>query len=425
MRRSLQFLIICVAVAAIVVVALLHPGGWECIVSVMGAGVIILVMWVWWSLDRTDRVVQTGMELIGSQEFSNRLVETGLPETDRIVSLFNTMIDSLRGERIKNMEQENFTSLLTHASPMGVMMLDFDRKVSMVNPAFLKITDIGHEKDVLGKKVADIDVSLVRDMAAVALGKSEVIRGGNVMMYRCYHLSFIRNGARCEFYLLESLTEEVMKAEREAYEKVIRTISHEINNTMGGVRTVIQAMVDTADSDEVVDVLESCDDRCEQMCAFVSAYADVVRLPEPALRKTDLNAEVHRLMPFLGTVVGDGVSLQFSPSPSPVFVMADTGMLQQVIVNIIKNAAESIDTQDGRIIVATGSDNRHSTLTITNNGIPISDEVSRNIFRPFFTTKKSGRGIGLTLIAEILTRHNARFSLHTTPDGLTSFRIVF
>lgn len=421
----MYFLLISIAIVAVVVVALLRPVFWEFVVVAIATGAMFLLLAVWRSLGRADRIVQTGVDLIASQELGNRLVHTGVPETDKIVSLFNTMIDTLRGERIKNHEQENFTHLLTQASPMGVMMLDLDIKVSMVNPAFLKIADISHEKDILGMKVSEIAVPLVREMLNTPLGKSKVIRNGNVMMYRCYHLCFIRNGARREFYLLENLTEEVMKAEREAYEKVIRTISHEINNTMGGVRTVLQTMADTADSDEVVDVLESCGDRCAQMCAFVSAYADVVRLPEPNLRRIDLNGEVHRLMPFLGKVVGDGVSLQFSPSPSPVFVMADTGMLQQVIVNIIKNAAESIDSQDGRIIITTGSDNRHSTLTITNNGIPISDEVSRNIFRPFFTTKKSGRGIGLTLIAEILTRHNARFSLHTAPDGLTSFRIVF
>ncbi len=77
------------------------------------------------------------------------------------------------------------------------------------------------------------------------------------------------------------------------------------------------------------------------------------------------------------------------------------------------------------IRIETGEARGHVTLAVSNNGIPISEEVSRNLFRPFFTTKRGGRGIGLTLISEILNRHGARFSLRTAPDGITAFRIAF
>lgn len=424
MRRSIQNMCLLVAVVALVAVAVQWPGERALIIG-LGAVVLIMGVWVYRTAVRTDRVVVTGMELIASQEFNNRIVTTGNPDTDKIVNLFNTMIDSLRGERIENMEQENFTQLITRASPMGVVMLDLDKRVSMVNPAFLKITDIAREGDILGMRLGDIAVPLVREMAATPLGRSDVVRDGNEMMYRCYHLSFIRKGARCEFYLLESLTEEVMKAERAAYEKVIRTISHEVNNTMGGVRTVLQMMTDTCDNEEMAGVLSSCDNRCGQMCAFVSAYADVVRLPEPMLQPTDLNDEVMRLMPFLETMMRPGLTLEFKPSESPAEVMIDAAMIQQVIVNVVKNAVESITSPQGMILIEVGEARGHVTLAVSNNGMPISEEVSRNLFRPFFTTKKGGRGIGLTLISEILNRHGARFSLRTAPDGITAFRIAF
>lgn len=385
------------------------------------AGYVIL----WHTSLRHKLTVTRGLELIASQDFNNRLTHTGIHGPDKIVDLFNTMIDKLRSERTKNLEQENFLQLLTKASPMGVLTLDFDRNVTMANPSFLKITGISGENTILGHRPDEIDNSLVREMLKTKLGTNEVIRDGDVRTYRCYHLSFIQTGFRREFYLLESLTEEVIKAERAAYEKVIRTISHEVNNTMGGVRSVLQTISDTSDDDDTIEVLESCDNRCEEMCAFVSAYADVVRLPEPMLQQTDLNDEVSRLLPFLKMTAKEGVDIEFSPSGTPVVAMIDSNMMQQALVNIVKNANESISEGRGWIRITVAMEANHPVLEIANNGEPISDEVSRNLFRPFYTTKKDGRGIGLTLTAEILNRHNARFRLWTAPQKITRFRIIF
>lgn len=416
------------------------------IILLVVAVVVIVIMWQ--SAIRPKRIVTRGLELLASQDFNNRLTHTGIHGPDKIVDLFNTMIDTLRSERTKNLEQENFLQLLTKASPMGVMILDFDRRVTMVNPSFLKITGID-ESEIIGKKIdsfssrAEVNSQereavllsgacsgsskqypLIQEMLKIPLGKNEVISEGDVMMYRCYHLSFIQTGFRREFYMLESLTEEVIKAERAAYEKVIRTISHEVNNTMGGVRSVLQTIADTTDDKDTIEVLESCDNRCEQMCGFVSAYADVVRLPEPMLHETDLNAEVARLIPFLKMSVKDGVDVDFKASDHPTMVMIDTNMMQQALVNIIKNANESISSDGGWIRISVSKDGNHTILEIANNGEPISEEVSRNLFRPFYTTKKEGRGIGLTLTAEILNRHNARFRLWTDSLKITRFRIT-
>lgn len=425
MHTRILFYSLCIVVTALIVVAAVAPSGAIWIGGALGIAALGLLSYLWKSDIKATRVVMTGMELIASQDFNNRLNTTGLHEPDKIVALFNTMIDRLRNERTKNLEQENFTRLLTQASPMGVMMLDFDRNVSMVNPAFLKMTGMAAEEDAIGKKADAIEISLIKEMLKTGLGKSGVIRDSDVMMYRCYHLNFMQSGFKREFYLLESLTDEVIRAEREAYEKVIRTISHEVNNTMGGVRSVLQTMADTSDNSDVKDVLESCDNRCEQMCAFVSAYADVVRLPEPMRVKSDLNEEISRIMPFLRMMTSENVELLFEAWREPVEADIDTNMMQQVMVNIVKNAAESIAPGPGRIWISTAAEDGHALLEIANDGQPISEEAARNLFRPFYTTKRDGRGIGLTLSTEILNRHGARYSLRTDGDGITRFRIIF
>ena len=98
--------------------------------------------------------------------------------------------------------------------------------------------------------------------------------------------------------------------------------------------------------------------------------------------------------------------------------------MQQVIVNVVKNAVESI-SGEGFVEISTGEKDGGIWMEISNNGSPISEEVSRKLFSPFFTTKKEGRGLGLTLIGEILKRHKARFSLRTGYDSITRFHIDF
>lgn len=390
----------------------------------------LLLLFLFTSVLKPAQTVRHGMDLIAAQDFNNRLVKVGEPETDRIVKLFNTMIDKLRNERLNNMERESFLQLLIEASPMGVVMLDFDGKISLVNQSFLKITGIQSEESVVGREIATLPSDLARRMGEVPLGVREIIRRGDVRCYRCYHLSFVQSGFQRHFYLLESLTEEVMKAERGAYEKVIRIISHEVNNTMGGVKSVLDMLHDLTDSDEVAEVIESCDNRCDQMTRFISSYADVVRVPEPVKEANDLNSVVEDMVPFLHGMMPPGVKLDYASSDTPLMVEVDVALIQQVIVNIVKNAIESIPTgsdpsREGHVGILTYKREGRSVLEINNNGEPISDAVAAQLFSPFFTTKREGRGIGLTLINEILNRHGALYSLKTYPDGLTRFVIQF
>lgn len=367
-------------------------------------------------------VAVRGVELISAQDLNNRLAPVGEHSADKIVKMFNALIDKLREERLHNMEQDSFLSRLIEESPMGVMILNFDDKVSLVNNSMLRYLGMSREEEALGHAFEDLQSDMAAKMAEVPLGESVILRRGDVRRYRCYHLSFIQTGFRRRFYLLESLTEEVMKAEKEAYEKVIRIISHEVNNTMGGVKSVLGMLHDSSDDNDVREVIQSCDDRCAMMCSFISAYADVVRVPEPVLSKVNLAEALAALLPFLRNMAGNDIEISAS-FDEKLTVDIDTTLIQQVVVNIVKNAVESIDGH-GHIYISARRDGRNVRLEIANDGQPITDEVAQKLFSPFFTTKKEGRGLGLTLIGEILRRHNAAFSL-TTPDALTRFRISF
>lgn len=372
----------------------------------------------------SNHTVQIGMELLGAQDFNSRLRKVGERNADRVVKLFNTMIDRLREERLKNMEQESLLKLLLDASPMGVAIMDYDGKFSTCNGAFLKITGTRDATILKGKLPKDWPIELSESLAKLKIGKSQVVSIGNSMRYRCYHLNFMRRGFPIDFYLIESLTEEMREAERSAYEKVIRILSHEVNNTMCGVRSILGLLADSVTETDLREALESSDIRCEQLCDFVTSYADVIRLPQPVLKEIDLCKELRSMLPFLQMLMREEVELITDIPEESLRVKGDAIQLQQVIINIVKNEVESISGK-GYVLIRVYSDKDGNTLEIVNNGEPISEEVAANMFRPFYTNKPNGRGIGLTLTGEILTRHKTNFRLFTGKDGLTRFQIKF
>ncbi|MBP3536891.1 MAG: GHKL domain-containing protein [Muribaculaceae bacterium] len=419
-RLLFSILAVCILAAAALLFFLEPARMWWVYVPLALA--LIALVFLLRSVVLPSTVAVRGVELISAQDLNNRLAPVGEHSADKIVKMFNAIIDKLREERLHNMEQDSFLSRLIEESPMGVMILNFDDKVSLVNNSMLRYLGMSREEEALGHAFGDLHSDMAAKMAEVPLGESVILRRGDVRRYRCYHLSFIQTGFRRRFYLLESLTEEVMKAEKEAYEKVIRIISHEVNNTMGGVKSVLGMLHDSSDDNDVREVIQSCDDRCAMMCSFISAYADVVRVPEPVLSKVNLAEALAAMLPFLRNMAGNDIEISAS-FDEKLTVDIDTTLIQQVVVNIVKNAVESIDGH-GHIYISARRDGRNVRLEIANDGQPITDEVAQKLFSPFFTTKKEGRGLGLTLIGEILRRHNAAFSL-TTPDALTRFRISF
>ncbi|MEO4879162.1 sensor histidine kinase [Bacteroides thetaiotaomicron] len=369
--------------------------------------------------------IGSGMELLREQDFSSRLSPVGQYEADRIVNVFNRMMEQLKNERLRLREQNNFLDLLIKASPMGVILTTLDEDLSELNPMAQKMLGVRQE-DVLGKKMNEIDSPLAAELANVPKGETATVRLNDSNIYRCTHSSFIDRGFQHPFFLIESLTDEVMKAEKKAYEKVIRMIAHEVNNTTAGITstldTVEQALSTEEGMDDICDVMRVCTERCFSMSRFITRFADVVKIPEPTLTPVDLNDLAFTCKRFMeGMCTDRNIKLRLEIDETLKEVKMDASLFEQVLVNIIKNAAESIE-KDGEIIVRTLSP---AIVEVVDNGKGISKEMEAKLFSPFFSTKPNGQGIGLIFIREVLMRHGCTFSLRTYADGLTRFRILF
>lgn len=366
----------------------------------------------------------SGMELLRDQDMSTTLSTTGQKETDEIVKTFNALITRLRNEHLRLDEQNTFLNLLIDASPMGVILCDLSGNVRSMNPA---------AQQMLTPALSDA-------LKSLPLGEDTTFRLSNSQIYHLSHLSFLDRGYQHPFFLIESLTSEVMKAEKAAYEKVIRMIAHEVNNNVAGIVSTLDLIQTEVPDGTAQEALEASRERTRKMAEFVTRFANVVKVPEPQLTLCDLSEEVEACHSFLeGLCQTHHIHLTFNLTDEAIPVHLDTTLFQQALVNIVKNAIESIipvpSKRKGFISIKVA---KHSTslprregqgggsLIITDNGKGISPEVAQHIFTPFYSTKPQGQGLGLLLIRDILTKHGCTFTLLTSPDdGLTRFTIMF
>ena len=314
-----------------------------------------------------------GMDLLRAQDFSSRLAPVGQQEADRIVQVFNRMMDQLKEERLRLREQNHFLDLLISVSPMGVIILTLDERISMANKAALDFLDEGTEADIQDKTIDELSSSLAEELSRMPKDTTATIRLSDSRIYRCSRLSFIDRGFAHPFFLIESLTSEVMKAEKKAYEKVIRMIAHEVNNSVAGITstldTVDDALQSMEDTEDLREVMKVCIERSYSMRRFSTNFADVVKIPEPQLEEVQLNDRVIACKLFMENVCHHrNIALRMELCEENPMVCMDTSLFEQVIINIIKNAAESIGT-NGEIIIRTSDSPAMLEIGDTGTGI--------------------------------------------------------
>ncbi len=359
---------------------------------------------------RPMRIIQRGMDLVREQDFASRLRRVGQRDADRLVDMFNEMMEQLKQERLRVREQNEFLDLLINESPSGLVLPDDFGKPVAANRA--------------AEEILTADPAIGRAIEAMKMRETLTLRlTDRNEIYRLTKLGFMDRGWMRPFVILERLTDEIREAERHAYTRVIRMMAHEVNNSIGGISSALQSieseLITSPDADRIIPPLRACAERADSLIGFIKAYAEVVRIPEPQLRLTDYCALVESSLPLLESICRRQGAQLTANLDDAAPLRLDPVLMQQVLLNIVKNAAEAAGN-DGQVhIEAAGK-----TLTVSNSGPAIPPEVAARLFTDVISTKPDGHGLGLMLVAEILRKHHAHFTLSSPSPTQTLFRLT-
>lgn len=366
--------------------------------------------------DKPYRQLMISIRNLEGQDWNSSIIATGHAEMDRFIGQYNRMIRDIREERYRLEGQGKFLAELIAISPIGVLITDFDGCITEANRSAEQY--LGVPQDSLpGQPLSD----LVPEQREIVHHGSRRLRiTTNQVRYKGFYRQVV---------LLEDLTAELLKTEKEAYGKIIRMMSHEVNNASGALHSILCSLRDYLEEQQAgqewTEIIQVAIERHQSLGQFVDNFASVLRVYPPNKQSVQLTELARRVVQVWSLKAREqGIALEFeSPEEATQPVQIDPVQIEQVLHNAIKNATEALGSE-GRIRVRVLDGGR--TLQVEDNGCGLSPEAEQAVLNtPFYSTKSQGQGIGLMLTREIVALHDARFRLHTGEDGWTRFELGF
>jgi two-component system nitrogen regulation sensor histidine kinase NtrY len=381
--------------------------------------------------------VENSQQLLTEDDLSIRIPLSGDKQLDTFVSSYNSMLEHLHKEQLKLGEQRGFFDRLLQATPTGIVIFDFDSKVSNINAAAAGMLAITEEK-AKGQLVAQLD-SILANAIVKQQQQSSIINLVDGRRFRVQSSQFYDRGFKRNFMQLTELTEELHASDRNSYETLIRMISHELNNTIGATNSLLEACQDyclqmnNEDSDDFSNALKVVIDRNYNLSAFMGRLADVVHLPVPHCSPTNIIPLIKSTqIMFSQQCAKRNISWREQFESSDLMVNIDSHQFEQVLINVVKNAYEAIeyiegneddDDDDGTITINVKEASGKVILSIEDSAGSLCSIDESHLFQPFYTNKADGQGIGLMLSREILNQHGFKYRFECESGQWTRFII--
>jgi two-component system, NtrC family, nitrogen regulation sensor histidine kinase NtrY len=364
---------------------------------------------------RVVRAVGDGISSLRDHDFSLSVAAPGEIELHGLTQAYNTLGDLLRRERLDLYQRELLLDTVIQSTPLAMVLTDDGGRVVYSNVAARALLRGG-------RKLEGLELELLLADSPAAL--REAVQGGGDTLFtmevggetQVYHLSqrdFRLNARRHGLLLLKQLTRELAAQEVAIWKKVIRVIAHELNNSLAPISSLAhsgQLLAQTPEPTQLQRVFSTIGERAAHLAGFIDGYARFAKLPRP--RPQPLSW-AH----FLGRLEG---ALPFRiegelPQQPGNF---DASQLEQVMINLLKNAAES-GSAPADITVSVRPAGGGFRLEVGDRGSGLSEETLRDALLPFYSTKSTGTGLGLTLCREIIEAHGGRLSLANRAGGGT------
>lgn len=361
--------------------------------------------------------IETGIHCFKDNDFSVTLASQKLPEFDDTINAYNDLANVLRRKQMELYQRELLLDTLIQATPLAVVLTDDKNIIVYSNNSAKEIVE--HTKPLVGLNLIDIIKTLPADLKdAIENQKegliTEVFQDEKQVFYLTVQ-EFNLNSRIHYLYLLKNMTSEVNREELLVWKKVIRLISHELNNSLAPIQSLTHSAQKIIHSDapkeKLLDIFVTIERRAQHLHNFIEQYARFARLPEPNKSSIDVHQfskQLQELTQIKVTVDVQTPSFNFDPT-----------QIEQVLINIIKNAQES-DSRQEDIQLKVSSNLHKLTFEVSDAGSGMSEEQLTQALLPFFTTKSYGTGLGLALCKDIVSAHDGRLKLfNRTSGGLT------
>jgi PAS domain S-box-containing protein len=383
--------------------------------------VVIVIAWLAFAFAVRERVIrplQTLSNMLAAlreRDYSLRARRQGMDDALGLVIFeLNILTEELKQRRLGSLEATALLERVMSEIDVAVFTFDANDALQLVNASGERL--LGQDADrLLGQRAEELGLAeCLRGEAPrvlelefpAARGRWEVRRG-----------SFRQEGKPHQLLVLADVSRTLREEERQAWQRLIRVLGHEINNSLTPIKSVAQRLTellarpnqDGSLKEDLERGLELIAGRSESLTRFLSAYTRLARLPPPKLANVDVPSWIQRV-----AGLETRVAVEIVPG-TPVVVMADGDQLDQLLINLIANATDAALTTGGGVKVRWKARAHMVDVEVIDGGPGLPE--TKNLFVPFFTTKPSGSGIGLVLSRQIAEAHGGRLTLANRRDA--------
>lgn len=402
-------------------------------------GIIVQVWTLIKFLDTTNEEFVKFLQGINYSDFSQNVNIAHFGKSFQALSNeLNKVLNSFKNARFER--EESIKYLQTVVEHVGIGLISFNAKgnVELYNRAAKKILRTAHLKNIfsLDKSYNSLGQYLFQ-LQPEKRGTFKLVDNGEVIQLMIYGTEFRKKEQNMKLISLYNIQPELEEKEIEAWQKLIRVLTHEIMNSItpisslaatasGIIKTVPGSALDQESIEDVGEALKTIQRRSEGLTSFVNKFRDISKIPKPNFTAVRVSELFYRIRLLAEQIISERkISLSFSISPENLEIIADPGLIEQVLINLITNSVHALaETLNGEINLSAGINDRgRAVLKVYDNGPGISEEVIDRIFVPFFSTKKDGSGIGLSISQSIIRAHNGNIWVHSKPGEGTSFFI--
>jgi two-component system, NtrC family, nitrogen regulation sensor histidine kinase NtrY len=404
--------------------------------------VILLIRFV----ERTNRKLTRFFESIRYADFSSSFSDPGLGKSFEDLSReFNKVIEAFRKYRTEKEEHFNYLQTVIQHISIGILVFKRDGKVEVFNQGLSKILKIRNIRLVsdLGRLKDDLPASLM----GLKAGDStlfKVFSGDELLQLSINATEFRMRGEDYTLVSIQNISAELDEKEIESWQKMIRVLTHEIMNSITPITSLASTVhdmtvsledgkkklniLDEEDVENIDSALTTIQNRSQGLLNFVEVYRDLTRIPKPNFRYFRVQELFDRCSLLLKPKMDElGIECSRRVFPPDLMITADPDLIDQVVINLMLNAIDAVkDVENPKIsVVSTINSANRVVIDFQDNGSGIKPDIMDKIFMPFFTSKKHGNGIGLSLSRQIMHLHKGSILVRSKPEEGTVFTLVF
>jgi len=399
-------------------------------------------------IDKTNRDLASFLESIRFSEFTRSFQIEGMGSSyDELSKAFNDVIKDFQTVRSEKEEHFQYLQSIVQNIDVSIVAFQKDGTVEMINKAAKKLFQISGLKNV--KQLYAISPEIVDKLLNLNPGENQLVK----VQQEDDILQLAVNGTEIKVHnkhiilaTIKNIQSVLEEQETEAWQKLIRVLTHEIMNSITPIASLSStidmmikslneaqvedpnATLDEETVDEIQQGLQTIHKRSTGLMHFVDTYRNLTRIPKPNFKIVAVTTLFNNITPLMDEEIrNSNINFSVSVEPDNIDLSCDVELIEQVIINLLKNAIHALENRPSPTISLNGFLNKRGRVTIqvTDNGEGILPEVLDKIFIPFFTTKPKGSGIGLSLSRQIMRLHNGSINAFSKPDHGTTFTLTF